>query len=102
VIYAAFVAVATGLALALHQTRARLRRGRRELAVARADLHAARAVALPSCDEARGLVLTALVADPRAPWCVVIVDPRAPWAGLARVTPGGLRPQVIATRWGDA
>jgi hypothetical protein len=102
VIYAALVAVAAGLALALHQTRARLRWERREHAVTRADLHAARVAALPSRDEARGLVFAALLPDPRAPWCVVIVDPRAPWAGLARVTPGGLRPQVIATRWGDA
>jgi len=101
-IYAALVAVAAALGVALHQTRARLRRGRRELVAARADLHAARVAALPSRDEARGLVFATLVANPRAPWCVVIVDPRAQWESLARVTPTGPRPQVIATRWGDA
>lgn len=56
----------------------------------------------PTQDEARGMVFAALLADPRAPWCVAIVEGRGPWAPLVRVTPGGPRPQVIATRWGDA
>ena len=60
------------------------------------------AASAPTKDEARGMVLAALLADPRAPWCVAIVEGRGPWAPLVRATPGGPRPQVIATRWGDA
>lgn len=56
----------------------------------------------PTKDEARGMVFAALLAEPRAPWCLAIVEGRGPWAPLVRVTPGGPRPQVIATRWGDA
>lgn len=48
------------------------------------------------------MVFAALLAEPRAPWCVAIVEGRGPWMPLVRVTPGGPRPQVIATRWGDA
>lgn len=48
------------------------------------------------------MVFAALLAEPRAPWCLAIVEGRGPWAPLVRVTPGGPRPQVIATRWGDA
>lgn len=48
------------------------------------------------------MVFAALLAEPRAPWCVAIVEGRGPRMPLVRVTPGGPRPQVIATRWGDA
>lgn len=63
---------------------------------------ARREATAPTPDEARGEVFAALVAEPRGPWCTVFVDPRAPWQRMWRVTPDTLRPQVFATRWGDA
>ena len=60
------------------------------------------AASAPTQDEARGMVFAALLAEPRAPWCLAIVEGRGSWAPLVRVTPGGPRPQVIATRWGEA
>lgn len=82
---------------------ARLRRSRPTATPALCEPCAARREATaPTPDEARGEVFAALVAEPRGPWCTVFVDPRAPWQRMWRVTPDTLRPQVFATRWGDA
>lgn len=113
---AALAAAVVVLAVALRQTRARLRWEQREHAVTRAGLRDnhramdrctcgaahAHATGLPSPSDVHGSVIAALAAHPRTPWLVAATAPGAQWVPLLRVEPSGLRQLIFATRWGDA